>query len=59
MIIHNNLAALQTLNVLDKNTKSKNKNIQMLSSGEKITSAGDGASEYAISEKIDVYKRQD
>lgn len=52
MIIHNNLAALQTLAQMNKNTKKSEKASRELSTGEKITGAGDGASEYAISEKM-------
>lgn len=57
MIVHNNLAAMQVVNVLNQNTKDKEKNIRALSSGEKISSAGDGASEYGISEKMRVQLR--
>lgn len=52
MIIHNNLAALQTLSQMNKNSKKSEKASRELSTGEKITNAADGASEYAISEKM-------
>ena len=54
MIIVNNLAAMQTMNQLDRNTKKANGFAKQLSSGERINSAGDGASDYAISEKMKV-----
>jgi len=52
MIIVNNLAAMETMNQLDRNKKKANGFAKQLSSGERINSAGDGASDYAISEKM-------
>lgn len=57
MIIHNNLAALQTLSQMNKNTKKSEKASRELSTGEKITSASDSASEFSISEKMRVQIR--
>ena len=42
----------QTLNTLNKNNKSLSKSLGKVSSGMKINSAADGASEYAISERM-------
>ena len=52
MIINTNMVAIETVNLLEENSKSKIKASKQLSSGEKISSAGDGVSEYAISEKM-------
>ena len=52
MIIVNNLLAMQTMNQLDRNKKKANGFAKQISSGERINSAGDGASDYAISEKM-------
>ena len=57
MSVQNNLMALQARNVLTKNEKSKDRAAAHLSAGEKITTAGEGASEYAISEKMKVMLR--
>ncbi|MFA6849653.1 MAG: flagellin [Selenomonadaceae bacterium] len=54
MIIVNNLSAMQTMHQLDQNTKKAAGFAKQLSSGERINSAGDGASEYAISEKMKI-----
>lgn len=53
MIIHNNLAAIQSVNQLNKNNKSDAKASKQLATGEKFSGAGeDKASEYSISEKM-------
>ena len=54
MILVNNLLAMQTMHQLDRNTKKAAGFAKQLSSGERINSAGDGASEYAISEKMKI-----
>lgn len=46
------MAAIQTQNILIKKKNELEKNLQKASSGQKIVNAGDGASEYAISEKM-------
>ena len=57
MTVMNNSVALMTLNELNKNTQSLGKSLKQASSGVKINSAGDGASEYAISERMRVQIR--
>ncbi len=52
MVINNNIAAMTILGETNKNNKALGKSIEKLSSGMKINSAGDGASEYSISEKM-------
>ncbi len=52
MVINNNIAAMNILGEINKNNKAFGKSIEKLSSGMKINSAGDGASEYSISEKM-------
>lgn len=52
MVINNNIAAMTILGETSKNNKALGKSIEKLSSGMKINSAGDGASEYSISEKM-------
>ena len=52
MKIQNNIAALTALGELKKNDKSLSKQGKKLSTGQKIVGAGDGASEYSISEKM-------
>ncbi len=54
MILVNNLSAMQTMHQLDRNTKKAAGFAKQLSSGERINSAGDGASEYSISEKMKI-----
>ena len=51
MVIAHNMAALSALNTLSGNTKSLTKALKQTSSGQRINSAGDDASGYAISEK--------
>ena len=45
MVVKNNAAAIKSLNILDKNAKQLAKSLQQASSGMRINSAGDGASE--------------
>ncbi|MDF2789370.1 MAG: flagellin domain protein [Neobacillus sp.] len=52
MIINHNIAALNTLNNLSKNTNSTQKSLQKLSSGLRINGAADDAAGLAISEKM-------
>lgn len=54
MIVANNLMALTVGNQLGRNAKKASGFAKQLSSGEKISSAGDGASDYSISEKMKV-----
>ena len=53
-VIKNNMDSVNALKNLTKNNEAQNKDLKKLSSGEKITGAGDGASEYAISERMRV-----
>ena len=57
MTVKNNLSANNTLNQMDKNEKAKAKNLKKLASGIRINGAGDDASGYAISEKMQVQMR--
>lgn len=57
MTVKNNISALNTLNIMNKNSSALNKSLQKVSSGEKINSAADDASGYAISEKMKVQIR--
>ncbi|MFX3617922.1 MAG: flagellin [Sporolactobacillus sp.] len=52
MIINHNIAALNTLNQLSKNTTATQKSLEKLSSGLRINSASDDAAGLAISEKM-------
>lgn len=52
MVINNNLAAMAILGETNKNSNAVKKSLEKVSSGMKINSAGDGASEYSISEKM-------
>ena len=52
MVVKNNLMAVQTLNQLNQNNSELNKKLAKVSSGMKITSAGDDASGYSISERM-------
>lgn len=51
MVINNNIAAMTILGETTKNNKALKKSLEKVSSGMKINSAGDGASEYSISKK--------
>ncbi len=53
-VIKNNMDSVNALKNLTENTKAQNKSLQKAASGEKINGAGDGASEYAISERMRV-----
>lgn len=55
-VMHNN-AAQMTLGELQKNSNSLSKKLQQVASGMKINGAGDGAAEYAISERMQVSLR--
>ena len=57
MVVKNNMSAINTLNVLNKNSKEFAKQLQQVSSGMKINSAADDASSYAISERMRVQIR--
>ena len=50
LTVMNNTSAAMALGELNKNSSSLAKDLRKVSSGVKITGAGDGASEYAISE---------
>ena len=54
MVIKNNSAAQLALGELSKNNNKLSKSLQKVSSGMKLNGADDGASEYAISEKMRV-----
>ena len=54
MVVNNNMAAQLALNEMKKNSDQLDKNLKKVSSGMKIVGAGDGASEYSISEKMRV-----
>ena len=54
MVIKNNSAAQLVLGELNKNNNKLSKSLQKVSSGMKLNGAEDGASEYAISEKMRV-----
>lgn len=54
LIVKNNMDSVNALKNLSKNTEAMHKDLKKLAQGEKITSAGDGASEYAISERMRV-----
>ena len=57
MVVKNNMAAINTLNTLNKNQSELSKSLQKVSSGMKINSAGDDASGMAISERMRVQVR--
>ena len=57
LVIKNNMSAVNTLNKLDANAAQMAKNLEKVSTGMKINSAGDDASGYAISEKMRVQAR--
>ena len=54
MAVKNNVAAQMALGELRKNNDKLSKDLKQVASGMKINGAGDGASEYAISEKMRV-----
>ncbi len=57
MTILNNTAASLSLGELNKNVSTLGKQLKKVANGEKITSAGDGTSEYTISERMRVRLR--
>ena len=57
LVVKNNLSALNTLNILNKNTSALNSSLSKVSSGLKIQSAADDASGYQISERMKVQIR--
>lgn len=57
MVVKNNMSAVNTLNVLDKNSDALAKSLAKVSSGMKINGAADDASGYAISERMRVQVR--
>lgn len=57
MTVLNNTSAMMTLGELNKNVSNLGKQLKKVATGTKITSAGDGASEYVISERMRVRKR--
>lgn len=57
MRVLNNNSAMLALGELKKNDNSLQKQLQKVSSGMKIVGAGDGASEYSISEKMRIRVR--
>ena len=54
MTVLNNTAAAMTLGELNKNVSQVGKQLAKVSSGQKITGAGDGVSEYSVSERMRV-----
>ena len=54
MIVKNNMSAINTLNILNRNQQALSKSLQKVSSGMKINGAVDDASGYAISERMRV-----
>ena len=57
MVVKNNMSAINTLNTLNKNQSALGKSLAKVSSGQKINSAQDDASGYAISERMRVMVR--
>ena len=57
MVIKNNLGAVRTLNTLNKNSSELHKSLEKVSSGQKIVTAKDNSSAYAISEKMRIQIR--
>ncbi|MBQ7497811.1 MAG: flagellin, partial [Selenomonas sp.] len=57
MVVKNNMSAINTLNTLNKNSAALAKSLAKVSSGQKINSAADDASGYAISERMRVMVR--
>lgn len=57
MVVKNNMPAKNTLNQLDKNDKALAKSLKKVASGMRINGAGDDASGYAISERMDTQLR--
>ena len=57
LTVKNNMPAQKTLNVLIKTEGTAAKDLKKLATGQKINSAGDDASGYSISDKMDVQVR--
>jgi flagellin len=57
MVVKNNMSAVSTLNTLNKNQSALGTSLAKVSSGQKINSAKDDASGYAISERMRVMVR--
>lgn len=57
MILKNNKLATMSLGELNKNIVEKGKHLARLATGQKITGASDGASEFSITEKMQVQLR--
>ena len=57
MVLKNNKLATMSLGELNKNIVEKGKHLSRLASGQKIVGAGDGASEFSITEKMQVQLR--
>ena len=57
MVVKNNMSAVNTLGVLNRNSAALAKSLGKVSSGQKINSAADDASGYAISERMRVMIR--
>lgn len=57
MVVKNNMTAISSLNVFNKNTNEMAKQLQQVSTGMKLNSAADDASAYAISERMRVQIR--
>lgn len=57
MVVKNNMSAVNTLNTLNKNQSALGKSLAKVSSGQKINSAQDDASGFAISERMRVMVR--
>ena len=57
MVVKNNMSAVNSLNILDKNSDALAKSLAKVSSGMKINGAADDASGYAISERMRVQMR--
>lgn len=57
LTVKNNMAAVNTLNTLNKNTQAVAADLKKISSGMRLTNAADDASGYAISERMRVQLR--
>jgi flagellin len=57
MVVKNNMSAVNTLNTLNKNQSALGTSLAKVSSGQKINTAKDDASGYAISERMRVMVR--
>lgn len=54
MVIHNNMEAVRTYNLLNSNHTNAQKHMQKVSTGMKLNSAQDDASAFSISERMRV-----